>query len=139
MELRSLRELYIHELRDLYDLQVKLGGVACQGMGGLVEEGRWFWTAGGEAHVRDAGLIGAARRMLHYLIAAYGCGRTFAQLLDQDQAADALQECLNNAVELDRMLTRLARESINVAAAAVQGRRRATMPPCRSSTSRATS
>ncbi len=108
----------LHHLERLFaDMDVQLGGVSCQGMAGLVDEGRWFWQADGEPHVRDAGLIGAVQRMLHYLIAAYGCARTFAQLLEHDRAVDTLQGCLDRENEADRTLTRLARESINVEAA----------------------
>lgn len=40
-----------------------------------------------EPEVLDAGLIAAAQKIEHYEIAAYGCARTYAKLLKQDEAS----------------------------------------------------
>ena len=50
-------------------------------MKGLVEEGKELLEEGESGPVLDAALIGAAQRVEHYEIAAYGCLRTYAQLL----------------------------------------------------------
>jgi ferritin-like metal-binding protein YciE len=63
--------------------------------------------------VKDAGLIGAAQRVEHYEIAAYGTVRAFAQLLNERQAVDLLTETLEEEKETDKKLTQLAGE-INV-------------------------
>src|SRR5262245_52411708 len=70
----------------------------------------------GEAAVMDAALIGAAQRVEHYEIAGYGCARTHARLLGRDQAAELLQETLDEEAEADKKLTELAESIINVEA-----------------------
>ena len=63
----------------------------------------------------DAGLIAAAQRVEHYEIAGYGCVRTYAQLLGEDEAVELLEQTLNEEKETDEKLTELAGE-INVEA-----------------------
>jgi ferritin-like metal-binding protein YciE len=63
----------------------------------------------------DAGLISAAQRVEHYEIAAYGTVRTYAELLGEDQAAQLLEQTLEEEKETDQKLTDLASD-INVKA-----------------------
>jgi ferritin-like metal-binding protein YciE len=72
-----------------------------------------------EPEVMDAGLISAAQRVEHYEIAGYGCVRTYAKLLGNDEAARILQQTLDEEGQTDKKLTALAESSINVGA--VQG------------------
>src|SRR6185436_13913857 len=53
----------------------------CKAMEGLIEEGSDLLEEEGEPSVKDAALIGAAQRVEHYEIAAYGTIRTLAELL----------------------------------------------------------
>ncbi len=68
-----------------------------------------------EANVKDAALIAAAQKVEHYEIASYGCLRTWADLLEMDQASILLQETLDEEKETDEKLTDIA-ASINVEA-----------------------
>ena len=52
----------------------------------------------------------------HYEIAGYGVVRTFASLLGENDAAEMLQETLDEEGETDKKLTGLAEEIINVEA-----------------------
>ena len=90
-------------------------GKHCKGMEGLIEEGKEMIEEDPGAEELDAGLIAAAQRVEHYEIAGYGCVRTYAKLLGQDDAASTLQETLNEEKETDSQLTGLA-ENINVEA-----------------------
>ena len=90
-------------------------GKHCKGMEGLIEEGKEMIEEDPGAEELDAGLIAAAQRVEHYEIAGYGCVRTYAKLLGQEDAAATLQETLNEEKETDSKLTGLA-ESINVEA-----------------------
>jgi len=56
----------------------------------------------------DAALIGAAQRAEHYEIAAYGCVRTWAKELGEDDAAELLAKTLNEEKETDAKLTEIA-------------------------------
>jgi ferritin-like metal-binding protein YciE len=66
--------------------------------------------------VRDAGLIAAAQRVEHYEMAAYGCARTYARQLGQQQAASLLQQTLDEEGMTDKKLTQLAESLINLEA-----------------------
>jgi ferritin-like metal-binding protein YciE len=93
-------------------------GKKCKAMQGLVEEGSELIDEKGDADptVLDAGLIAAAQRVEHYEMAGYGCVRTFANLLGEDEVAALLQQTLDEEGEADKKLTELAETVINVEA-----------------------
>lgn len=96
-------------------------GKKCKGMEGLVEEGSEIIEEDFEDSVKDAGLIGAAQRVEHYEIAAYGTVKTFADTLGHTEHVSLLEETLEEEKETDAKLTDLAK-TINVQAGkAVQG------------------
>jgi ferritin-like metal-binding protein YciE len=74
-----------------------------------------------EEELGDAGLICAAQRIEHYEIATYGCLRSWAQFLDQDEAANLLEETLEEENAADELLTSLAVELINLDAGELGG------------------
>ena len=161
MKLDSMRDLLIHELRDLYSaenqiikalpkmakaasseelrqafeehleqtkgqverldqifesLEVSSRGPKCKAMEGLIEEGKELLEEEDvDEAVLDAALIAAAQRVEHYEIAGYGCARTFARLLGEEEAADLLQMTLDEEADTDKRLTDIA-ENINVEA-----------------------
>jgi ferritin-like metal-binding protein YciE len=90
----------------------------CEGMAGLVEEGKEILEEDGDPAVIDAALIAAAQRVEHYEIAAYGCLRTYAQLLGLSAAERLLQENLDEEEAADEKLSALAEGGINQAAVA---------------------
>jgi len=162
MEKKRLKELYVDELRDIYNAESQLvkalpkmakaatsddlragfedhleqtkqhiyrleeifttlgedpSGKKCKGMEGLIEEGgEMIDDEDLDGEVLDAGLISAAQRVEHYEIAAYGCVRTYANILGEEEAVSLLEETLNEEKETDQKLTELA-ESINIEAA----------------------
>jgi ferritin-like metal-binding protein YciE len=92
-------------------------GKTCKGMQGLLEEGKEVLEKEGEPAVIDAALIASAQRVEHYEIAAYGCLRTYAQLLGYSQAEQLLQQTLKEEEATDKKLTDLGESGINEAAA----------------------
>ena len=90
-------------------------GKTCKGMEGLIKEGSEMIEEDPGQEQLDAGLISAAQRVEHYEIAGYGCVRTYAQLLGDDEAVSLLEETLKEEKETDAKLTELA-ENINVEA-----------------------
>ena len=66
--------------------------------------------------MRDAAIIGAAQRVEHYEIAGYGTARTYAEMLGHAEAAELLQQTLDEEKETDELLTGLALTSVNVEA-----------------------
>jgi len=88
-------------------------GKTCHGMKGLIEEGSEILKEDGEDSVLDAGIIVAAQKVEHYEIASYGSVRTFANLLNQDEAARLLQSTLDEESETNEILNRLAEGIVN--------------------------
>jgi ferritin-like metal-binding protein YciE len=90
-------------------------GKTCKGMKGLIEEGKEMIEEDPGDEELDAGLIAAAQRVEHYEIAGYGCVRTYAELLGEENAVSSLEKTLTEEKETDEALTELA-ENINVEA-----------------------
>lgn len=99
------------------DLGVSPKGKKCKAMEGLIEEGKELMEQEADPHVMDAALIAAAQKVEHYEMAGYGCARTFARLLGLEEAADLLQETLDEEGATDEKLTELAESVINAEAA----------------------
>src|SRR6476660_7987065 len=77
----------------------------CKAMEGLIEEESDLLEEEGSPMVKDAALIGAAQRVEHYEIAAYGTTRTLAELLGQTEAVELLQATLDEEKDTDEKLT----------------------------------
>ncbi len=98
---------------------IKLTGKTCKAMQGLVEEGKEVLEEDGEPSLIDAALIGAAQRVEHYEMAAYGTTRAMAQSLGQTKVAALLQQTLNEEGAADKKRTKIAEEEVLVSAAAL--------------------
>jgi len=109
-----------HHVRRLDQIFQQLGqkpqGQTCKGMQGLIEEGEEMIKMKGDPAAIDAGLIAAAQRVEHYEIAGYGCVRTYAHQLGDQQAAQLLQMTLDEEGMTDKKLTELAEQVINLEA-----------------------
>jgi ferritin-like metal-binding protein YciE len=95
------------------DLGEKPSGKHCKRMEGLIEEGKEMLEEKADPDVRDAGLIGAAQRVEHYELAAYGTVRTIALQLGLKDHAELLQMTLDEEGETDKKLTELAENGVN--------------------------
>ena len=89
-------------------------GKKCDGMAGLIEEGKKILEEDADPAVKDAALIMAAQKVEHYEIAAYGCLCTYAEMLGYDEAHELLGETLDEEETTDERLTALAESVINV-------------------------
>jgi ferritin-like metal-binding protein YciE len=92
------------------ELGITLSGHKCKAMEGLVEEGAEMIGEDGEPAIKDAGLIGAAQRVEHYEIAGYGTAIALAKQLGHEDAAELLEETLNEEIETDEKLSEVAEE-----------------------------
>ncbi len=86
-------------------LGTKAKGKTCAGMKGLIEEGQEAIGAESSDEMKDLAIIGAAQRVEHYEIAAYGTARTFAERLGNQDIVDLLQETLDEEKEADDKLS----------------------------------
>jgi ferritin-like metal-binding protein YciE len=85
-------------------------GKKCVGMEGLVKEGSEVIENHFEGAVLDSGLIGAARRVEHYEMAAYGTVCAIANILGETKHASLLEQTLEEETETDDKLTELLEE-----------------------------
>ena len=83
----------------------------CKGMEGLLQEGAECLEEEEAGPLRDLQLIGAAQRVEHYGVAAYGTAKAMAKKLGLAEAAELLNETLDEEGEADKKLTEVA-ESI---------------------------
>lgn len=100
-------------------LEFEPRGHHCAGMEGLIKEANSVIKSISEPDVRDAALVAASQRIEHYEMAGYGVARTFAEKLGEYDAADLLQESLNEESMADQRLTRLAERKLNFEAMSV--------------------
>ena len=162
MKMKTLNDLFMHEVKDLYSAEKQLTKALpkmakaassddlrtafeshleetekhisrlewimgqfdiptrvpkCKAMEGLLEEGKEVLEEDMDEDVRDAALICAAQRVEHYEIAAYGCARTFAQLLGHNEVQETLQTTLDEEKATDEKLTEIAMQHVNAEAA----------------------
>lgn len=96
-------------------LNVSPKGDTCKAMKGLIAESKHLVSAASDRAVRDAGLIAAAQRVEHYEIAGYGCARSYAEVLGDQEATAILQRTLDEEGDTDHRLSEIA-ASLNLVA-----------------------
>ncbi|HZZ20027.1 MAG TPA: ferritin-like domain-containing protein [Opitutaceae bacterium] len=88
----------------------KPGGKTCKAMKGLVEEGSEAIEEDAPPAIKDANLIGAAQRVEHYEMAAYGTSRSFAEALGEGDVVDLLTATYDEEVATDKKLTTVSKK-----------------------------
>ncbi|MCS3606100.1 YciE/YciF ferroxidase family protein [Erwinia rhapontici] len=89
---------------------VKIKRMKCHALEGLVEEAQEIIDSVEAGPVRDAGLIGAAQKVEHYEIATYGTLSALATKLGYKEAAQLLNETLQEEKDTDDKLTTIAQQ-----------------------------
>lgn len=104
-------KVHVQRLEEIFEsLDQSPKGKKCTGMEGLIKEGSEVMEEDFDDAVLDAGLIGAARRVEHYEMAAYGAVCEFAKVLGQPKHASLLEETLAEEKQTDDKLAELAKE-----------------------------
>jgi ferritin-like metal-binding protein YciE len=104
-------EEHVRRLDEVFELMGdKVPTQKCKAMQGLIAE----IDERIDEELGDASLICGAQKVEHYEIAAYGCLRTWAKLLDHDEAANLLEETLDEESDADEHLTSLAVRIVNL-------------------------
>jgi ferritin-like metal-binding protein YciE len=85
----------------------------CTGIAGIIEEGEDVIGSVDPSSLRDAGLIGAAQKVEHYEMAAYGTASSFAQRLGDTEAERLLRQTLEEEKAADKKLTQIAEAQVN--------------------------
>lgn len=89
----------------------------CEAMNGLIKEAEEIMKDCEKGSMRDAGIISAGQKVEHYEIASYGTLRQFALTLKLEEAANLLEQTLDEEKTADQKLTEVAESAVNVAAA----------------------
>lgn len=96
----------------------KVGSKKCEAIEGLIKEANSIIEDTDEGTAtRDVGLILAAQKVEHYEIATYGGLRQLAITLGYTEAADLLEQTLEEEKQTDELLTVIAESNINYQAA----------------------
>ena len=124
-ELRAAFETHLEETRGQVarleqvfgSLDEKVRGKHCDGVAGIIEEGKKVMEEDFDDTTMDACLIAAAQRVEHYEMAAYGTLVAWAEAMGHSEAATLLRETLDEEKAADEKLTEVAESGINQEAA----------------------
>src|SRR5437667_9716999 len=109
-------ENHVERVKQIFELFDKPArGRKCKGMEGLIDETKEVISENKGTTGLDAALICAAQKVEHYEIAAYGCLRTWARLMDHQQAVSLLQQTLDEEEAADEKLNQIAERLNQVA------------------------
>src|SRR6476646_1329298 len=98
-------------------LDEKVRGKHCDGIAGIIEEGKSVMEEDFDETTMDACLIASGQRAEHYEMAAYGTLVAWAQAMGHTEAAKLLQQTLDEETAADKKLSGLAEGGINQSAA----------------------
>jgi ferritin-like metal-binding protein YciE len=124
-ELRDALDAHLEETRQQIErleqvfesLDEKARGKHCDGMAGIIDEAKSILEEDFDESTSDACLIAAGQRAEHYEMAAYGTLVAWARAMGHTEAADLLQETLDEEKAADQKLSALAEGGINQEAA----------------------
>jgi ferritin-like metal-binding protein YciE len=124
-ELRDAFERHLEETQGHVDrleqvfelLDEKAKGKHCDGIAGIIEEGKNAMGENFDDATMDAVLIASGQRAEHYEMAAYGTLVAWARGMGHNEAADLLQETLDEEEAADEKLTSIAESGVNQEAA----------------------
>ena len=112
-DLRAAFEAHLEETRGQMErleqvferLDEKVRRKHCDGIAGIIEEGKAVREEDFDESTMDACLIAAGQRAEHYEMAAYGTLVAWARALGHGEAADLLQETLEEEQAADEKLS----------------------------------
>ncbi len=115
---REETEGQVERLEQVFaSLDEKPRGKHCEGIAGIIEEGKAIMEEDFDETTMDACLIAAGQRAEHYEMAAYGTLVAWARAMGHTDAADMLQQTLDEEKAADQKLSALAEGGINQEAA----------------------
>ena len=108
----------VERLEEVFEtLDEKVSGKHCDGIAGIIEEGKSVMEEDFDDATMDACLIAGGQRAEHYEMAAYGTLVAWARAMGHEEAAVLLQETLDEEKAADEKLSLLAEGGINQDAA----------------------
>ena len=111
-------ENHVTRLEQVFEsIGKKASGKHCDGIAGIILEGKNVMDEDFEESAMDACLIAGGQRAEHYEMAAYGSLLAWAKAMGHDEAAGLLEETLEEEKAADEKLSSLAEGGINERAA----------------------
>ena len=111
-------QVQIQRLEKVFaSLDEKVRGKHCEGIAGIIEEGKSIMEEDFDETTMDACLIAAGQRAEHYEMAAYGTLIAWGEAMGHAEAVKLLQQNLNEEKAADKKLSSLAEGGINQSAA----------------------
>jgi ferritin-like metal-binding protein YciE len=101
-------------------IEKKPEGKTCAAIVGITDEGAEIMEEYKDSPALDAGLLAAAQAVEHYEISRYGTLKAWAEELGLDDAAELLEETLEEEEATDEALTEIAKSAINQQAQAAE-------------------
>lgn len=109
----------VERLEKIFELIDKPArGKTCDGIQGILDEGKEIMEEFKGSEALDAGMLAAAQAVEHYEIARYGTLKQWANQLGMKDAVRLLDQTLQEEKKTDETLTSLAEADVNIAAAA---------------------
>jgi ferritin-like metal-binding protein YciE len=109
----------VERLERIFELMDKPArSKTCDAIQGILDEGKEIMDEYKGCEALDAGMLAAAQAVEHYEISRYGTLKNWALQLGMKDAARLLDETLQEEKKTDESLTMLAKDAINLAAAA---------------------
>jgi ferritin-like metal-binding protein YciE len=114
----------VERLEQVFDMIGKRAqGKTCPAIDGILEEGEEILDEYKGTPALDAGLLAAAQAVEHYEITRYGTLKRWAEMMGMTQAAQLLDQTLEEESRTDEDLTKLADKSVNDDAMRSEGMR----------------
>ncbi len=102
----QMTETQIERLSQAFELLgEKVGSKPCKAMKGLLAEGEDLMEEHKPSALLDAALVGAAQRVEHYEIAAYGTLCAYADALHHSELSSVLRQTLDEEKQTDELLS----------------------------------
>ena len=97
-------------------IEKKPQGKTCDAIVGITDEGAEIMKEYKGTPALDAGLLAAAQAVEHYEISRYGTLKAWAEKLGMTEAAELLDETLEEEKKTDQALTEIAAQAVNAEA-----------------------
>ena len=107
-------EKHVDRLEEVFaSLDEKVRGKHCDGIAGIIDEGKHVMDEDFDEATLDACLIGGGQRAEHYEMAAYGTLIAWARTMGHKEAVEILEGILAQEKAADEKLTKIAERSVN--------------------------
>jgi ferritin-like metal-binding protein YciE len=115
---RDETETHVERLQQVFEILGKRAQAkTCEAIKGIIEEGDEIAEEYAGSDALDAGLLAGGQAVEHYEMARYGTLKNWALQLGMKDAANLLDQTLQEEKKTDALLSKLAQSRVNLKAA----------------------